>query len=185
MFGFVTTKIVTKTQTAELTEAELTAKDQGCLQRVAAGERARGLAVPLPSRRAMAAAAVVLVGAAIVILARTGALPLPSASILTLYLPVADQSTNALMLASVGFAVGILSGMTGVGGGFLMTPLLMTIGIPSTVAVGTDSAQIAGTASSGALAHSRLGNVDIKLGATILSGSLLGGTVGVQGGRDL
>src|SRR4030042_394045 len=128
MFGFVTTKIVAKTEPAELTEAELTAKDQVFLQRVAAGERARGLAVPLPSRRAMAVAAVVLAGAALVIMARTGALPLPSASILTLYLPVADQSTNALMLAGVGFAVGILSGMTGVGGGFLMTPLPKTLG---------------------------------------------------------
>ncbi|OFW66281.1 MAG: permease [Actinobacteria bacterium RBG_13_63_9] len=85
-----------------------------------------------------------------------------------------------VMVVGAGFAVGILSGMTGVGGGFLMTPLLMTIGVPSAIAVGTDSTQIAGTASSGALAHSRLGNVDVKLGATILAGSLIGGTVGVQ-----
>jgi hypothetical protein len=87
---------------------------------------------------------------------------------------------NVVLLVGAGFAVGILSGMTGVGGGFLMTPLLMMVGIPSVVAVGTDSAQIAGTGSSGALAHSRLGNVDVKLGVTILVGSLIGGTIGVQ-----
>jgi uncharacterized membrane protein YfcA len=85
-----------------------------------------------------------------------------------------------VVVVGIGFAVGILSGMTGVGGGFLMTPLLMMVGVPSTVAVGTDSTQIAGTVSSGALAHSRLGNVDIKMGATILVGTLIGGTLGVQ-----
>ncbi len=70
--------------------------------------------------------------------------------------------------------------MTGVGGGFIMTPLLMMIGVPSAAAVGTDNTQIAGTASSGALAHWRLGNVDVKLGLTILAGSFIGGTIGVQ-----
>ena len=70
--------------------------------------------------------------------------------------------------------------MTGVGGGFIMTPLLMMIGVPSPAAVGTDNTQIAGTASSGALAHWRLGNVDVKLGLTILIGSFIGGTIGVQ-----
>jgi len=102
------------------------------------------------------------------------------AGVLNVYLPVADMSMNVILVVGAGFAVGILSGMTGVGGGFLMTPLLMMIGVPSAVAVGTDSAQIAGTGSSGALAHSRLGNVDVKLGVTILVGSLIGGTIGVQ-----
>jgi uncharacterized membrane protein YfcA len=102
------------------------------------------------------------------------------AGALNVYLPVADKSMNIILIVGAGFAVGILSGMTGVGGGFLMTPLLMMVGVPSAVAVGTDSAQIAGTGSSGALAHSRLGNVDVKLGLTILVGSLIGGTIGVQ-----
>jgi hypothetical protein len=102
------------------------------------------------------------------------------AGALNVHLPVAEKSMNVVLIVGAGFAVGILSGMTGVGGGFLMTPLLLMMGIPSAVAVGTDSAQIAGTGSSGALAHSRLGNVDIKLGVTILAGSLIGGTIGVQ-----
>ena len=104
----------------------------------------------------------------------------PGGLSLNLYLPVANVSIPFLLLIGVGFGVGMLSGMTGVGGGFIMTPLLMTIGVPSAPAVGTDSAQIAGTASSGALAHWRLGNVDIKLGLTILTGSIIGGTIGVQ-----
>ncbi len=102
------------------------------------------------------------------------------AGVLTVYLPVADMSMNVILILGAGFAVGVLSGMTGVGGGFLMTPLLMMMGVPSAVAVGTDSTQIAGTAASGAQAHSRLGNVDVKLGVTILVGSLIGGTIGVQ-----
>jgi len=99
---------------------------------------------------------------------------------LSLYLPVANVNISLLLVVAVGFGVGLLSGMTGVGGGFIMTPLLMMIGIPSTAAVGTDNTQVAGTASSGALAHWRLGNVDVKLGLTILAGSLIGGTIGVQ-----
>ena len=107
------------------------------------------------------------------------------AGALTVYLPVADMSMNVILILGAGFAVGVLSGMTGVGGGFLMTPLLMMMGVPSAVAVGTDSTQIAGTAASGAQAHSRLGNVDVKLGLTILVGSLVGGTIGVEGVRIL
>ena len=99
---------------------------------------------------------------------------------LNVYLPIANVSISLPVLVGIGFTVGVLSGMTGVGGGFLMTPLLMTIGIPASPAVGTDNTQIAGTASSGALAHWRLGNVDVKLGLTILTGSLVGGTIGVQ-----
>jgi uncharacterized membrane protein YfcA len=170
MFGVVVTK--TETETAELTKA-----DQAFLEGVAVRAGAGGFVFPL--RAALVAGAALLLAAGVVLLA-AGAIPLPSANVLTVYLPVADQSTNVLLVAGTGFVVGILSGMTGVGGGFLMTPLLMTIGIPSAVAAGTDSAQISGTASSGALAHSRLGNVDVKLGLTILAGSLVGGTVGVR-----
>jgi uncharacterized membrane protein YfcA len=168
--------VIPKADTAELTRA-----DRAYLQEAAAGAGARRLYRPFPSRLVIGAAVALLVGTALVILAGPArAIPLPSAGSLTLYLPVADMSMNVVLVVGVGFAVGILSGMTGVGGGFLMTPLLMTIGVPSAVAVGTDSAQIAGTASSGAQAHSRLGNVDVKLGLTILVGSILGGTIGVR-----
>jgi uncharacterized membrane protein YfcA len=168
--------VIPKADTAELTRA-----DRAYLQEAAAGAGARRLYRPFPSRLVIGAAVALLVGTALLILAGPArAIPLPSAGSLTLYLPVADMSMNVVLVVGVGFAVGILSGMTGVGGGFLMTPLLMTIGVPSAVAVGTDSAQIAGTASSGAQAHSRLGNVDVKLGLTILVGSILGGTIGVR-----
>ena len=99
---------------------------------------------------------------------------------LSLYLPVANVSVSLPALLSVGFGVGVLSGMTGVGGGFLMTPLLMMVGVPASPAVGSDTTQIVGTSSSGGLAHWRLGNVDLRLGLAILAGSFVGGTLGVQ-----
>jgi len=80
----------------------------------------------------------------------------------------------------MGGLVGLLSGIFGVGGGFLMTPLLIMIGIPPTVAAASDSNQIVGASTSGTMAHFRLGNVDIKMGMLLLVGGVLGGTVGVQ-----
>jgi uncharacterized membrane protein YfcA len=80
----------------------------------------------------------------------------------------------------MGGFVGLLSGIFGVGGGFLMTPLLIMIGIPPTVAAASDSNQIVGASTSGTLAHYRLGNVDIKMGIILLIGGVLGGTLGVQ-----
>lgn len=97
-----------------------------------------------------------------------------------LYLPVALTSVNALMPIGLGLIVGILSGLFGVGGGFLMTPLLIMMGIPATVAAATDSNQIVAASSSGTYAHWRRGNVDFKMGLYLLVGSLLGGGVGVQ-----
>ena len=76
--------------------------------------------------------------------------------------------------------VGFLSGLFGVGGGFLLTPLLIFAGIPPTVAAASDSNQIVAAASSGAYAHSRMGNVDLKMGIIILLGGILGGSIGVQ-----
>jgi uncharacterized membrane protein YfcA len=76
--------------------------------------------------------------------------------------------------------VGFLSGLFGVGGGFLLTPLMMMIGIPPAVAAASDSNQIVAAASSGAFAHWRLGNVDFKMGLVILAGGIFGGTIGVQ-----
>jgi len=97
-----------------------------------------------------------------------------------LYLPLAGNSTNILLLFGLGGAVGFLSGLFGVGGGFLMTPLLIMVGIPSTVAAASDSNQIVAASTSGTYAHYRLGNVDFKMGIILIIGGVLGGTVGVQ-----
>ncbi len=97
-----------------------------------------------------------------------------------LYLPVALTSINVLVPIGLGLAVGLLSGLFGVGGGFLMTPLLIMFGIPSTVAAATDSNQIVAASTSGTYAHWKVGNVDFKMGLYLLAGGFLGGIVGVQ-----
>jgi len=97
-----------------------------------------------------------------------------------MYLPIAGNSVNVLTIAGLGVAVGLLSGIFGVGGGFLMTPLLIMFGIPPTVAAASDSNQIVGASTSGTLAHWRLGNVDMKMGLLLLVGGIVGGTGGVQ-----
>lgn len=96
------------------------------------------------------------------------------------YLPVALTSINVLVPVGLGLAVGLLSGLFGVGGGFLMTPLLIMCGIPSTVAAATDSNQIVAASTSGTYAHWRVGNVDFKMGLYLLAGGFLGGLLGVQ-----
>lgn len=101
-------------------------------------------------------------------------------SLFHMYLPIAGNSVNIVVVLCLGMAVGLLSGLFGVGGGFLMTPLLMMIGIPPTVAAATDSNQIVGASTSGTLAHFRLGNVDFKMGILLLIGGILGGTAGVE-----
>ena len=97
-----------------------------------------------------------------------------------LYLPLAGNSINILILFGLGGAVGFLSGLFGVGGGFLMTPLLIMVGIPSTVAAASDSNQIVAASTSASYAHYRLGNVDFKMGLYLIIGGVLGGTLGVQ-----
>lgn len=97
-----------------------------------------------------------------------------------LYLPVAGNSINILLLFGLGAGVGFLSGLFGVGGGFLMTPLLIMAGIPSTVAAASDSNQIVAASTSGTYAHYRMGNVDFKMGFLLLVGGVIGGTLGVQ-----
>jgi uncharacterized protein len=97
-----------------------------------------------------------------------------------LYLPVALTSINILIPVGLGLAVGLLSGLFGVGGGFLMTPLLIMFGIPSTVAAATDSNQIVAASTSGTYAHWKVGNVDFKMGLYLLVGGFAGGLVGVQ-----
>jgi uncharacterized membrane protein YfcA len=97
-----------------------------------------------------------------------------------LYLPVALTSINLFIPVGLGLAVGLLSGLFGVGGGFLMTPLLIMFGIPSTVAAATDSNQIVAASTSGTYAHWKVGNVDFKMGLYLLVGGFTGGLVGVQ-----
>ena len=97
-----------------------------------------------------------------------------------IFLPVAGLSINLILLVGAGALVGFLSGLFGVGGGFLLTPILMMIGIPPTVAAASDSCQIVAASSSGVGAHFRLGNVDIKMGIVSLIGGLSGAAFGVH-----
>ena len=96
-----------------------------------------------------------------------------------IYLPIAEVSVNAFVLLGLGGLVGVLSGMFGVGGGFLMTPLLFFIGIPPAVAVATEANQIVASSFSGVLAHVKRRNVDFKMGGVLLIGGLIGAAVGV------
>jgi uncharacterized membrane protein YfcA len=97
-----------------------------------------------------------------------------------LYLPVALTSINILLPIGLGLLVGVLSGLFGVGGGFLLTPLLIMFGIPPTVAAATDSNQIVAASTSGTYAHWKVGNVDFKMGLYLLVGGFVGGLLGVQ-----
>ena len=100
--------------------------------------------------------------------------------LLDIYLPIARHSADVFLLLSLGGLVGFISGLFGVGGGFLMTPLLIMTGIPPTVAAASDTNQIVAAAASGSFAHYRMGNVDLKMGMFLLLGNWAGGTVGVE-----
>ena len=95
-----------------------------------------------------------------------------------IYLPIAGQSVNAIVIVVLGFVVGILSGMFGVGGGFLTTPLLIFYGIPPTVAVASATTQITGASVSGVMAHMRRGGVDLKMGGVMIVGGIFGSLLG-------
>ncbi|PIE15398.1 MAG: permease [Rhodobacterales bacterium] len=97
-----------------------------------------------------------------------------------IYLPIAEVSVNAFLLLGLGGMVGILSGMFGVGGGFLMTPLLFFIGIPPAVAVATEANQIVASSFSGVLAHFKRRTVDLRMGVVLLIGGLIGAYLGIQ-----
>ncbi len=99
---------------------------------------------------------------------------------MNIYLPIAEVSVNAFLLLGLGGGVGFLSGLFGVGGGFLMTPLLIMIGIPPAVAVATEANQIVASSFSGVLAHWRRRTVDFKMGAVLLAGGVVGSAIGVQ-----
>ncbi|KQR87774.1 sulfite exporter TauE/SafE family protein [Sphingomonas sp. Leaf343] len=95
-----------------------------------------------------------------------------------LYLPVANLSVNALVMILLGGGVGLLSGMFGVGGGFLTTPLLIVYGIPPTVAAASSASQVTGASVSGVFAHVRRGGVDFKMGGVLVGGGVLGTMAG-------
>lgn len=96
-----------------------------------------------------------------------------------IYLPVAELPVDALLLLAIGFGVGVLSGVFGVGGGFLMTPALLFIGIPATYAVGTGTLQIVASSVSGAVTQYRRGGVDLKMGRYLVGGGALGAFIGI------
>ncbi|WP_299437310.1 sulfite exporter TauE/SafE family protein [uncultured Rhodospira sp.] len=96
-----------------------------------------------------------------------------------IYLPIAEMSVNVFVILGMGWGIGFLSGAFGVGGGFLMTPMLMFLGVPPPVAVGTGANQIVASSVSGVIAHTRRGNVDFRMGGVLLVGGLLGSTAGV------
>ncbi|NKL81162.1 TSUP family transporter [Rhizobium leguminosarum] len=98
---------------------------------------------------------------------------------MTIYLPIAELSVNIFIILGMGAAVGFLSGMFGVGGGFLITPLLIFYNIPPVVAVATGANQVVASSISGAISHFRRGSLDVKLGTMLLVGGLAGATVGI------
>jgi len=96
-----------------------------------------------------------------------------------IYLPIAEMSADLFLLLGIGGVVGFLSGVFGVGGGFLLTPLLILMGIPAPVAVGTQAPQILASSCSGMLAHMRRGAVDVRMGMVLVAGGLVGSLLGV------
>ncbi|PZU21922.1 MAG: permease [Shinella sp.] len=98
---------------------------------------------------------------------------------MTIYLPIAELSVNVFIILGMGAAVGFLSGMFGVGGGFLITPLLIFYNVPPVVAVATGANQVVASSLSGAITHFRRGTLDMKLGTVLLLGGLVGASVGV------
>lgn len=99
---------------------------------------------------------------------------------LQVYLPIAEISVNLLVMLGLGAAVGFLSGMFGVGGGFLLTPLLMFSGVPPAIAVATGANQIVASSVSGALVQWRRGNIDFQMGAVLIIGGVAGALIGVM-----
>lgn len=97
-----------------------------------------------------------------------------------IYLPIAEMPVNVFLIVGLGAAVGFLSGMFGVGGGFILTPFLMFWGIPPAVAVATQAPHIVASSMSGVMTHLRKGNVDFKMGGLLLGGGFAGSLVGIQ-----
>jgi uncharacterized membrane protein YfcA len=104
---------------------------------------------------------------------------------MNLYLPIAEMSVSVAVYLTLGAAVGFISGLFGVGGGFLLTPLLTFLGVPPAVAVATGNAPVVAASVSGAMTHFRRDNIDVKLGLVMLSGGLVGTFIGVEAVRLL
>lgn len=96
-----------------------------------------------------------------------------------IYLPIAEMSVNLFVLLGLGGAIGFLSGLFGVGGGFLMTPLLIFLGVSPAVAVGSGATQVLSSSVSGVLSHLRRKAVDLKMGAVLSAGGFVGSSLGV------
>ena len=99
---------------------------------------------------------------------------------MSIYLPIAEMNVNIFLIVFIGMIVGALSGLFGVGGGFLMTPLLIFLGIPPVVAVGSEAPHVLASSVSGVIAHWRKRNVAFKMGFFLLSGGVIGSTLGVN-----
>src|SRR5262245_37415896 len=97
-----------------------------------------------------------------------------------IYLPVAELSLNVLLLAGIGLAIGFLSGMFGVGGGFILTPLLIFLGVPAAVAVGTGASQVVAASVSSAVGHWRRRNVDLQMALLLIGSGFAGALLGVR-----
>jgi uncharacterized membrane protein YfcA len=97
-----------------------------------------------------------------------------------IYLPVAEMTINAAMLLAMGLAVGVLSGLFGIGGGFIVTPMLIFLGVPAPIAVGTGAAQVAASSVSGSVSHWVRKTVDVKMAVILLAGGVLGAMIGVM-----
>jgi uncharacterized membrane protein YfcA len=100
--------------------------------------------------------------------------------LMQVYLPIAELSLNVVLLLLMGFAIGFLSGMFGVGGGFILTPMLIFLGVPPAVAVGTSASQVVAASVSGAVAHWRRNYVDLQMGLLLIAGGFAGAFVGVR-----
>lgn len=99
---------------------------------------------------------------------------------MSLYLPIAEMSLNGLLLLAMGLSVGVLSGMFGIGGGFILTPMLILMGVPPAVAVGTGASQVVASSVSGTIGHWQRGNIDVRMGLLLLAGGCLGTLTGVK-----
>src|SRR5947207_14841750 len=97
-----------------------------------------------------------------------------------IYLPIAELALNGLLLLGVGLAIGFLSGMFGIGGGFIMTPFLIFLGVPPGVAVGTGASQVVAASVSSAVGHWQRGNVDLQMGYLLIGGGMFGAIAGVK-----
>ena len=95
-----------------------------------------------------------------------------------IYLPMAEMSLNLFLLLGMGLAVGVLSGMFGIGGGFILTPMLILLGVPPALAVGTGASQVVASSVAGALGHWRRDNIDLQMGALLIGGGLIGALSG-------